>query len=373
MMCPVVGKECISKETREMKLRQIMVVVCGVICAAAGFVHGADAEETLLRDVRAELAKKLFEPVSFNIGDYFFIQDDLKKYISGLSVNNAAWDELKKYHDRQDYLGMLGVLNREKLREYPSEETIRKLHAELVGDAMYTRIGHFTLSLSTTRKINVTCRAFPGKDTGIWIRTDDPNNQGLFKIKGGKCFYIYSPDERINSMIKRYADARDKVREDIRMARIFKEDGEKKIADLCERQYNDTLRWLAMAKVAVGDPIEGRVPLQPSFWMAFNGERKTNPSVAVEGTSDSDKPNSEGVVEFVVCEECKGRKTVPDEMICSKCNGAGSFIRQTRIKDLSGNALPAREVKCSRCRGKGVITVGRKPCEACDGKGRVPR
>ena len=41
--------------------------------------------------------------------------------------------------------------------------------------------------------------------------------------------------------------------------------------------------------------------------------------------------------------------------------------------DLSGNALPAREVKCSRCRGKGVITVGRKPYEACDGKGRVPR
>ena len=359
-----------------MKLRLIVMVVCGAVCAAVGIVRGADAGETLPRDARAELARELFEPVSFNIGDYFFIQEDLKKYISGLSVNNAAWDELKKYHDRQDYLGMLGVLNREKLHEYPSEETIRRLHAELVGNALFTRIGHFMLSLSMTRKINVTCHAFPGKDTGLWIRSEEANRQYLFKIKGGKCFYIYSPDERINSTIKRYADARDKVREDMKLARIFKEDGEKKIADLCERQYNDTLRWLATAKVVAGEPIAGRVPLQPSFWRTFNGERKKSGapgSPEAVGTNNSDKSNSDQSGEFVVCEECKGRKTVPNEVMCSKCNGAGSFVRQTRIKDLSGNALPAKEVRCSKCNGKGVISVGRKPCEACDGKGRVPR
>ena len=357
-----------------MKLRLIVMVVCGAVCAATGFVRGAEAEEPLPRDARAELAKELFEPLSFNIGDYFFIQEDLKKYISGLSVNNAAWDELKRYHDRQDYLGMLGVLNREKLREYPSEETIRRLHAELVGNALTTRIGHFMLSLSMTRKINITCRAFPGKDTGLWIGAE--NRQCLFKIKAGKCFYIYSPDNRINDLIKQYDGARDKVREDVRMARIFKEDGEKKIADLCERQYNDTLRWLAAAKVVAGDPIAGRVPLQPSFWRAFNGERKksapSGQSDAV-GMNDSDKSTADGVGGFVLCEECKGRKTVPDETICVKCNGAGGFVRQTRIKDLSGNALPPKEVKCEKCSGKGVISVGRKPCVNCDGKGRVPR
>ena len=359
-----------------MKLRLIAMVVCGAYCAAIDFARGADAEDTLPRDARAELARELFAPVSFNIGDYFFIQEDLKKYISGLSVNNAAWDELKRYHDRRDYLGMLGVLNMEKLREYPSEETIRRLYAELVGNAGMTRIGHFTLSISLTRNIPLACRSFNGKTTGHWIRSGDLNNQGLFVIKAGKCFYIYSPDSRINDLIKVYSDARDKVREDMKMARIFKEDGEKKIADLCERQYNDTLRWLATAKVIAGEPIAGRVPLQPSFWRTFNGERKKGAASEKSesaGTNGPDKSNSDQSGEFVVCEKCKGRKTVPNEVICSKCNGAGSFVRQTRIKDLSGNALPPREVKCSKCNGKGVISVGRKPCEACDGKGRVPR
>ena len=224
--------------------------------------------------------------------------------------------------------------------------------------------------------MNVICRAFPGKKTSVYLGRDFQSIQWQFKIKEGKCFYIYSPDERINSKIKRYADARDKVREDMNLARIFKEDGEKKIADLCDRQYNDTLRWLATAKVVAGDPIAGRVPLQPSFWRAFNGERRKSASPGHSGsvgTNDSDKSNADGSGGFVVCEECKGRKTVPDETICSKCNGAGSFVRQTRIKDLSGNALPAKEVKCSKCSGRGVVSVGRKPCEACDGKGRVPR
>ena len=359
-----------------MKLRLIAMVVCGAVCAAVGIVRGADAEETLPRDARAELARELFEPLSFNIGDYFFIQEDLKKYVSGLSVRNPAWDELKRCHDRQDYIGILGILGGEKLREYPSESTIRQRHAELVGSSGLNRVGPFMLSISLVRRMNVICRAFPGKKTSVCLGTDFQSIQWQFKIKEGKCFYIYSPDERINSTIKRYADARDKVREDMNLARIFKEDGEKKIADLCDRQYNDTLRWLATAKVVAGEPIAGRVPLQPSFWRTFNGERKkggTSGSPEAVGTNDSDKSNSDQGGEFVVCEECKGRKTVPNEVICSKCNGAGSFVRQTRIKDLSGNALPPKEVKCSKCNGKGVISVGRKPCEACDGKGRVPR
>ena len=365
-----------NHEVIRVKSTVLAVLFCGAVCAATGIVRGVEAEKPFPPDARAELAKELFEPVSFNIGDYFFIQEDLKKYISELSVRNPAWDELKRCHDRQDYLGMLGVLNREKLREYPSEETIRRLYAELAGNAGLVRIGHFTISISLTRKMNIVCRAFPGKDAGVYLGQDFLNSQWMFKIKGGKCFYIYSPDERVNSTIKRYADARDKVRDDMKMARIFKEDGERKIADLCERQYNDTLRWLATAKVVAGEPIAGRVPLQPSFWREFNGERKKiapSGQTSADGTNAHDKSNVGGAGGFVVCEECKGRKTVPDEMICSKCNGTGSIVRQTRIKDLSGNALPAKEVKCSKCSGKGRISIGRKACEACSGKGRVPR
>ena len=357
-----------------MKFNVLQAMLCGVVCAAAGIVGGAEPEASLPRDRRAELARELFEPLSFNIGDYFFVQEDLKKYISELSVRNPAWDELKRCHDRQDSLGMLGVLNREKLREYPSEETIRRLYAELVGNAAVTRIGHFTLSISLTRKINIVCRAFPGKDSGVYLGQDFHNNQWIFKIKGGKCFYIYSPDDRINATIKRYADSRDNVREDMKMARIFRDEGEKKLAGLCERQYRDTLKWLATAKVTAGEPIAGRTPLPPSFWREFNGERKKiapSGQPGAFGKNDSEITNADGG--SVVCEECKGRTTVPDEAICGKCNGAGSFVRQTRIKDLSGNALPAKEVKCSKCGGKGMISVGRKPCESCDGKGRVPR
>ena len=91
------------------------------------------------------------------------------------------------------------------------------------------------------------------------------------------------------------------------------------------------------------------------------GDAKPVPSRRVGG-GDSD-----------VCEECKGRKTVPDERVCIKCNGAGSIVRQTTITDLSGNRLPAKQVKCTKCNGKGVIVIGRKPCDACGGKGRVAK
>ena len=242
------------------------MVLCGAACAAADVLDGSDKALPLPGDGRAELARELFEPLSFNLGDYFFVQDDLKKYVSELSVRNPAWNELKMHHDNHDYLGMLGVLCGEKLRDYPSEETIRRLHEELIGNVMLARNGNFSLSYSLTRKMNIVCRAFPGKDTGIPLGKDFQNYLWQFKIKGGKCFYIYSPDNRIDAMIKQYGDARDKVRADMKMARIFKDDGEKKIAELCERQCNDTLRWLATTKVVAGGPITGHVPLQPSMF-----------------------------------------------------------------------------------------------------------
>ena len=359
-----------------MKCRVLAMVLCGAACAAADVLDGSDKALPLPGDGRAELARELFEPLSFNLGDYFFVQDDLKKYVSELSVRNPAWNELKMHHDNHDYLGILGVLCGEKLRDYPSEETIRRLHDELIGNVMLARNGNFSLSYSLTRKMNIVCRAFPGKDTGIPLGKDFQNYLWQFKIKGGKCFYIYSPDNRIDAMIKQYGDARDKVREDMKMARIFKDDGEKKIAELCERQCNDTLRWLATTKVVAGEPITGRVPLQPSFWKSFNGEQKkgaVNRLAVQNGASNSDKATAEVAEGFVVCGVCKGKKTVPEEMTCTRCNGVGSVVRQSKIKDLSGNALPAKEVKCTKCNGKGLIIVGCKPCEACDGKGHLPK
>ena len=67
-------------------------------------------------------------PLSFNVGSYFYIQEDLKRYISELAVNDPQWNELKKLHSRKDYLGMIGVLKKEKLREYPSKEEIKSLY-----------------------------------------------------------------------------------------------------------------------------------------------------------------------------------------------------------------------------------------------------
>ena len=377
------GKRLFKQETNmryqkciRMKFRVVAMVLCGVACAAADVMDSTDKALPLPGDRRAELARELFEPLSFNLGDYFFVQEDLKKYISELSVRNAAWDELKRYHDNHDYLGMLGVLSGEKLRDYPSEETIRRLHTILVESPILASIVRFQLSVSLTRKINIVCRAFPGKDAGIFLGTDFQNMNWQFKIKGGKCFYIYSPDNRINAIIKQYGDARDKVREDMKMARIFKDDGEKKIAGLCERQYNDTLRWLATAKVVAGEPIAGRTPLLPSFWKSFNGGQKkvsVNGLAVQNGASDSDKAKTDTADNFAVCAVCNGKKTVSEEMICSRCNGVGSVVRQSKIKDLSGNALPAKETKCTKCNGKGIIIVGRKPCETCGGKGRLPK
>ena len=100
-----------------MKCRVLAMVLCGAACAAADVLDGSDKALPLPGDGRAELARELFEPLSFNLGDYFFVQDDLKKYVSELSVRNPAWNELKMHHDNHDYLGILGVLCGEKLRD----------------------------------------------------------------------------------------------------------------------------------------------------------------------------------------------------------------------------------------------------------------
>ena len=348
-------------------MRAILLVgaFCLVGYCAAQNVGVVDPELDMEQRERAALAEELFAPISFNLGNYFYVQEDLKRYISEFTVNDPQWTELKKLHASKDYLGMIGVLKKEKLREYPPKNEIKRFHSLLMGEVFGGC--HFKLSISLTHKINVVLRAFPGKKTGVMLGQDFQNVTWTFKIPGGKCFYIYSPDDKINVIIKRYGDACDKVREDMKMARIFKEEGEAKIAALCDQQFNTTIKWLASSKVMAGDFINGRKPLPNSFWKQFAMSAKEEPiaGAKVDG-AEEDKP--EGLSAGVRCPDCDGKKFIT-EKTCDKCDGAGYVVRSTRITDLSGNKIPDKKAKCPNCKGKGKVYIGRKKCESCKGTG----
>ena len=356
---------------------KVAILAVVLFCSAVVSAGTEDSAVTPMADVfdeRYELAKELFAPLSFNIGDYFYIQEDLKQYVSQLSVEGSTWEELKRHHDKKDYLGMLGVIKKEKLHDYPPAGTIRKLHAELIGNGLSAP---FRLKASFTHKVNVVCRAFPGKNTGgLFLGTDYKNILFQFRMKAGKCFYIYSPDDQINAMIKQYGNARDTIREDMKMARIFKEDGEAKIARLCEKQFRDTLKWLATAKVSPGDAIADRKPLPPSFWKSFSGSGRKN-TVArraenVEALArDSGTMATENSVRMSVCEECKGKRTVQDVKTCIRCNGTGFSPKQAADQGSSGKDATAKGTMCPLCKGKGTMCIGLKPCNTCKGKGKV--
>lgn len=345
------------------------ILFAGAFClvghCVAQNIELADPVLDLETRERAALAEELFSPISFNLGDYFYVQEDLKRYISEFAVNDPQWVELKKLHSRKDYLGMLGVLKKEKLREYPSKDEIRRFHSLLMGEGFGGC--YFRLSISLTHKISIVLRAFPGKQTGVMLGQDFQNTTWTFRIAGGKCFYIYSPDEKINVLIKHYGDARDKVREDMKLARIFKEEGEAKIATLCYQQFNSTIHWLASSKVRTGDFIYGRKPLPNSFWRQFATSAKAEPMVAAkEDGAQEDK--TEALNTGVPCPDCDGKKFIT-EKICDKCNGVGCVVHSTRITDMNGNKIPDKKVKCPNCKGKGKVYIGRRKCESCRGTG----
>lgn len=202
------------------------------------------------------------------------------------------------------------------------------------------------------------------------LYTDFLNPSWTFKILGGKCFYIYSPDEKIDTIIKRYGDARDKVREDMKLSRIYKDEGEAKIAALCDQQINSALKWLATAKVKTGDFINGRKPLPTHFWKDFSlGATRNVPDNAVKedgATGDKDDATSDGIA----CPDCNGKKFIT-EKTCEKCEGTGYVIRGTWITDIKGNKMPAKKRKCASCKGTGKISIPRKKCETCAGTGRL--
>ena len=346
-------------------LASVVICLAGYCLAQEGVV--VDSEVNSEMKERAAFAEELFAPLSFNVGSYFYIQEDLKRYISELAVNDPQWNELKKLHSRKDYLGMIGVLKKEKLREYPSKEEIKSLYLRLTGEGLGC---YFRLSVLLTHNIKVVCRAFPGKQSGVFLSTDFLSPSWTFKILGGKCFYIYSPDEKIDTIIKRYGDARDKVREDMKMARIYKDEGEAKIAALCDHQFNSTLKWLATAKVKTGDFINGRKPLPTHFWKDFSLEATKNvPDNAVkEGGATGDK--GDAASDGIACPDCNGKKFIT-EKTCEKCEGTGYVMRGTWITDMKGNKMPAKKQKCASCKGKGKIAVARKKCETCGGTGRL--
>ena len=339
------------------------MLLATVACCVAGWCFAQDAmdvESAMDSEMqgRAALAEELFAPVSFNIGSYFYIQEDLKQYMSGLTVNDPQWAELKKLHAKKDYLGMIGVLKGEKQRGYPPKEEIRRLHERFLQGGY----GGRRISYSLTHKITTICRAFPGSNVNIMLGQDFRNSLCAFTLSSGKCMYIYSPDEKIDLMIKKYGDARDKVREDIKLARIYKEEGEAKIAELNEKQFKATLKWLATAKVKPGELVNSRKPMSVAFWREFNSAGK-------EKSSDKKVEAAGG---GKICPDCNGKKYVVSEKQCEKCEGAGFTYSESSIKDLNGNKLPPKKSSCMACKGKGVINLGRKKCSACDGTGRLP-
>lgn len=62
------------------------------------------------------------------------------------------------------------------------------------------------------------------------------------------------------------------------------------------------------------------------------------------------------------CEPCNG--TGGDKIICSTCQGKGSFVRQVN----NGMFVQMVQVECSSCRGQGKITTN--PCFQCQGSGQ---
>lgn len=354
-------------------------VMVAIAMSALMFVAYADTDlDSVTSSVEAEAhereayAKELFAPVSFNLGSYFYIQEDLKQYISDFSVVGNQWGELKALHDSGDYLGMLGVLSGRKLREYPDKEGIKRLYSKMLG-GMFSQ--NYRVSLAATHNINLVCRAFPGMDChlpGITALTDFRNMQMMFAIRGGKCFYVYTPDDKINLIIKKYAEARDKVREDMKLARIFEEDGAKQIEALNQEQFHATLKWLSSAKVRPGPYIRLRQPMSKSFWREFNAAGKKTAVPEGKILNEKAEPSGDRAVRKAayVCPECNGRKYLSTKS-CEKCDGAGYSLREAWITDLSGNRLPAKKQKCAACQGKGTVYTGRRKCPRCAGTGVV--
>lgn len=245
---------------------------------------GASSEQ---QQELAIFAETLLKPVSFNICDYFSVQRDLRQYVSQFYVADPLWKELKALHRKCDYLGMLGVIKGEKLREYPSKAEISSLFTVL-------KEHRFRPKLQLTHKLNAKYYAIPGKNPDSIFLIPHPDisvETHGFRIVHTMCFYVCVVDDVHESITGKYKSAKNKVKEDMRLAKIYKEDGEKKLNDIEGIYRKEIGRWMATTKVKVAADslIKDRKPLPATFWLkrrSVDKQTVKEPGASAENISE---------------------------------------------------------------------------------------
>ena len=91
---------------------------------------------------RAEYAKEMLSKISFDIGSYFDIQNDLKRYIASMSVTEKKWENLKELQLKNDGLGMLRVAAGNEMKDYPDQSRIDSIIKDLKSAEFHVEI-HF--------------------------------------------------------------------------------------------------------------------------------------------------------------------------------------------------------------------------------------
>ena len=322
---------------------------------------------------RAEYAKVLLSQLSFEVGSYFDVQEDLKRFVYSTAVTEKKWATLKELQKKGDWLSMLNVIAEGEMNDYPAQNHISTLvdglkktafHAEFLfthTDAGRSGVPNkmcvgCVFSDNRYRPIEWNAVSFPSGKFAIEndiIR--DRENASLivsFSMNSGKNKFIHA--EYSNPSGQKVLAERDKqlsrIASEVKLGRITQSEAGEERKKVEELMWRDFRSWLATSKVRDSD-----YPVKVRDGRSEKGGGREAPNQAV-------KPK------WTTCPDCNGIGYISSGT-CQDCGGVGWYRTEVK-RGLGGRPLGGRKSQCPKCKGKGEV---KEMCKRCRGTGKIKR
>lgn len=316
---------------------------------------------------RAEYAEVMLSKISFDIGSYFDIQNDLKRYIASMSVTEKKWENLKELQLKNDWLGMLRVAAGNEMKDYPDQSQIAAIIENLKNarfhlETLFTHKPEFSdrIRVGWVRLEDI---SYDFSNPGYWDGVEDfeKDKAGLivtFSMAASEKRrpLLYAPESspRAREVFDRRRSQLSKIHSDVKYGKISGDEANRQ-QDRVEEEFKlGIASWIEVSRIGAG----------------VFGERVRESQSNIGSEKSGEKPMGAKTVQppkqvWVTCPDCEGKRRFSTK--CTECRGEGVYYTDSS-RGIGGRVMGGKKRRCNKCNGTGEMKVD---CEKCHGLGKI--